>query len=239
MARTPTRLYVTDDLTAGQSISLPPSQAHYLHGVLRLSPGDSLHLFNGREGEWLAELRDMSKKQARLEVTTQTRPQMPEPGPWLLFAPLKKDRTDFLVEKATELGAAALWPVFTRHTVAARVNQERLRAQVIEAAEQCGRLTLPELIPPLTLNNLERAWDPARPLWIADESRTGTPLKDLDVSAAPGILIGPEGGFAEAELDLLRRLPFAVRVSLGPRLLRAETAALAALAGWQALADDQ
>ncbi|CCQ74723.1 16S rRNA (uracil(1498)-N(3))-methyltransferase [Magnetospira sp. QH-2] len=237
MSRTPTRLHVTEPLSEAAEIILPQAQAHYLRNVLRLAVGDALFLFNGRDGEWRADLRDLGKRQATLALTVQTRPQAPEPGPWLLFAPLKKDRTDFLVEKATELGAAVLWPLFTRHTMTRRVNLERLRAQATEAAEQCGRLTLPEIREPMDLMDLESRWDGSRPLWIADEARTGSSLVQQDLSVPPGLLIGPEGGFAEAELDLMGRLPFAVRVSLGPRLLRAETAAVAALAGWQALTD--
>ncbi len=241
MPRTPTRLFVNDDLAAGATPDLTPAQARYLGGVLRLSAGDPVALFNGRDGEWRAVLTTLDRKRGRVVVGARTRSQAAEEGPWLLFAPLKKDRTDFLAEKAVELGASVLWPVRTRHTQSGRVNLGRLRAQCVEAAEQCGRLTLPGLRDPCDLGAALAAWVPARPLVAADESGAGRPTADwLDghLGPPPGLLIGPEGGFGDGELDGLDALPFAVRVSLGPRLLRAETAAVAALAAWQARRGD-
>lgn len=239
---TKARLYVAAPLAAGEAVDLPPAQAHYLVHVLRLAPGDGVALFNGRDGEWRAEVAGLAKNRCRLELAAPLRPQVAEPDVWLAFAPLKKDRTDFLVEKATELGAARLLPVFTRHTAAGRVNLERLAAQATEAAEQCERLSVPEVAEPVTLEKLLASWPADRPLFVPDETGGGEPLPHV-LAARPGLaawgfLVGPEGGFAATELDALARLPFAVRVGLGPRILRAETAALAALALGQAALGD-
>ncbi len=241
MSRTPTRLHVAADLRPGAVIDLTPAQTHYLGGVLRLAVGDSVGLFNGRDGDWTAILTVLDRRRGAAEAVRQTRPQREETGPWLLFAPLKKDRTDFLIEKAVEMGASVLWPVRTRHTQAGRINMDRLRARIVEAAEQCGRPGLPDLRDPATLESMLAAWDPARPLAVADESGSGRPFAAWIAGHAgppPGLLIGPEGGFADAELDDLAGLPFVVRIFLGPRLLRAETAAVAGLACWQSLGGD-
>jgi 16S rRNA (uracil1498-N3)-methyltransferase len=241
------RLFVEEALAADALLSLGGAQANYLVNVMRVHPGDTLLLFNGRDGEWQAEVAQARRQACTLSVVRQIRPQHAEPGPWLLFAPIKKTAVDFIVEKATELGAARLWPVFTLRTAASRVNLERLRAHAIEASEQCERLTVPVIEPPFPLADLAGRWPADRTLLVLDEHGGGAPIADIlqpDTLAArrwdhpPGILAGPEGGLAASELDALARLPFVTRVTLGPRILRAETAALAALACWQALAGD-
>lgn len=235
-----TRLHVDAPLAAGGTAPLGPDQSHYLKNVLRLGPGEGVALFNGRDGEWRAEIAAVSKKSAELAVIEQTRPQRPEPDVWLAFAPIKRARIDFVAQKATELGASLLWPVMTRHTMVDRVNTERLRANAVEAAEQSDRLTVPDVRDPARLEALIEAWPEDRALILADETG-GPPIADVlalhraRAITSAGFLIGPEGGFAEPELDRLRKLPFVTSVSLGARLLRADTAALAVLAIWQAL----
>lgn len=238
-----TRLYVDAPLAGGGTVALGADQTHYLKNVLRLGPGEGVALFNGRDGEWRSEIAAVSKKAAELAVIEQTREQVPEPDVWLAFAPIKRARIDFTAQKATELGASLLWPVMTRHTMVDRVNTERLRANAVEAAEQSDRLTVPEVREPARLDALIDTWPADRALILADETG-GPPIGEVlsayhakSITSA-GFLIGPEGGFAEPELDRLRKLPFVTPVSLGARLLRADTAALAVLAVWQALAGD-
>jgi 16S rRNA (uracil1498-N3)-methyltransferase len=236
-----TRLYVTADLAAGASLGLARAQAHYLERVLRLAPGASVALFNGRDGEWVATIDGFGRGSCSVRVGERLRAQQAEGDLWLVFAPVKRARIDFLVEKATELGASLLQPVLTERTQVERVNLDRLRANVMEAAEQTERLTLPEVRAPLALDQLLATWPGERRLLLCDE--TG---ESPDIAAALGaqsrgawgLLIGPEGGFAQRELDLLRKLPFVCPVGLGPRLLRSDTAALAALAVFQALLGD-
>jgi 16S rRNA (uracil1498-N3)-methyltransferase len=235
------RLYIEADLTAGAAVELSQDQAHYLKNVMRLSEGAVVALFNGRDGEFAARIERFAKRGAGLVVETQTRPQVIEPDLWLVFAPIKRARIDFLVEKATELGASALVPVITRHTIVERLNLDRLRAHAIEASEQSERLTVPTIAEPRALDALLAAWEPSRRIMLCDESGTAPPVADAlsGLSAAASssvwaVLIGPEGGFAETELDGLRKLPFVSPVSLGPRILRADTAALAGLAVLQA-----
>lgn len=238
------RLFVPDPLAAGHALTVTGGQAHYLDHVMRLRPGAPVLLFNGRDGEWLAEVGPRQRHGRTLSVVSTRRPQQPEPGPWLLFAPVKKPALAFLVEKATELGATRLWPVLTERTVAPRLNGARLRAHAQEAAEQCERLTVPEVADPVPLSALAAAWPAGRRLAVLDEHGAGVPIARAAADPHPrtnasmAFLVGPEGGFTAAELDGLSRLPYVVRVSLGPRILRAETAALAALACWQALAGD-
>jgi 16S rRNA (uracil1498-N3)-methyltransferase len=238
------RLFVEADLAPGADLSLDPSQAHYVSHVMRRKTGDGVFLFNGRDGEWSGVVETASRKKCSVAIEGQIRVQAPEPGPWLAFAPVKKKRTDFIVEKATELGATHLRAVFTQHTNSARINIERMRAQAVEAAEQCRRLTVPEIAPPETLEELTNGWPRDRRLFVLDERGAGRPiagaLRDLRTNAGGlpqdcGFLIGPEGGFAAAELDALGKLDFVTSLDLGPRILRAETAALAALACWQAV----
>jgi 16S rRNA (uracil1498-N3)-methyltransferase len=241
-ARPRTRLFVAADLTAGTSVGLPASQAHYVRSVLRLEAGAPVALFNGRDGEWLGRLDAVGKGWCSVAVEMRSREQTAEPDLWLVFAPVKRARIDYIAEKATELGVSALLPVITERTVVDRVNTERLLANAIEAAEQTERLTVPEVRPPERLGALLRSWPVSRRLILCDESGRAPPLAEVAAglpSDAPlAILVGPEGGFAPAELDALRNLPFVNPAALGPRVLRAETAALAALAVVQALLGD-
>lgn len=242
MAYTPvTRLHVDAALRDGAEVALDDKQAHFLKNVLRLGPGATLALFNARDGEWGAEIAHLGKKDGAVRVVARRRPPAPEPDLWLVFAPVKRARIDFLVEKATELGVSEIRPVFTARTIVERVNLDRLKANAREAAEQTGRLSLPEIREPQDLTRLLAAWPAGRALVLCDESGTAPPLLDAvkpRKSAAWAVLIGPEGGFADMELDALRALPFVCAVSLGPRILRADTAALAALALLQASIGD-
>lgn len=219
-------------LAAGTLLSATPAQAHYLGTVMRRGPGATLRLFNGHDGEWEARIVAQSRTAVRLEVTEQRRPQGQEPDLWLAFAPLKRDAIDLVAQKATELGAAALLPVLTRRTVAARVNLDRLAAIATEAAEQCERLTVPRIAPPLPLPDLLAAWPSGRVLFAAVERAAAPPLPPC--RGPCGLLTGPEGGFAPEELDELDRHALVKPASLGPRILRAETAAIVGLALLQA-----
>ena len=228
----PQRLCVADDLAPGATLACNAGQGHYLRHVLRLSAGDTVLLFNGRQGEWRAELLP-GKAPAALIVREQVRPQTGGPDIDYLFAPLKRARLDYMVQKATEMGVARLRPVLTRHTTPDRVNLARMRANAVEAAEQCGLLRLPEVHAPEQLQSVVTGWDVARTLIFCDEAgRAGDPLARLGaLGRGPlAMLVGPEGGFAADERALLSRQSFVVPISLGPRILRADTAAVAALA---------
>jgi 16S rRNA (uracil1498-N3)-methyltransferase len=234
------RLFVEPALEAGASVELDKARSHYLVNVMRLAEGQTVRLFNGRDGEWRASLHG-SRKAAVLEVETCMRPQDGEPDVWMVFAPLKKDRMDFLVEKATELGVSDLVPVMTRRTNASRVNTERLTAQAIEASEQCERLTLPRVHEVQTLAALVDSWPENRVAFVLDEAGSGMPAaqKMAGFAGQPGACIsGPEGGYEKSELDLMQKLPKFEAVSLGPRILRAETAVLSSLAIWQSVCGD-
>lgn len=239
------RLFVDAALTEAGIVELDADRAHYLRNVLRLAPGDAVSVFNGREGEWRAVIETAGKRHARLVVGKMVREQEAEPDLWLVFAPIKRARIDFIAEKATELGVAALVPVFTRYTAMTRVNVERLSANAMEAAEQTERLSVPVVREPVTLEKLLQEWPKDRRLLMADETGSGKPiaaaLGEMDAAAKRSpwaVLVGPEGGFHRDELDLLGKLDFVTAVGLGPRILRADTAALAALSCWQALAGD-
>lgn len=235
------RLCVAGDLAAGAGVALAPGQAHYLTTVMRLGEGAPVLAFNGRDGEWLCHLAPDGRRAASLAVAQQTRPQTAAPDLWLLFAPIKKARTDFVVEKAVELGAARILPVFTRLTNSERVNVDRLQAHAVEAAEQCGRLDVAQMAAPMALDRLLADWPAARRLLFCDESGAGQPIAAVLAAGQPGpwaVLIGPEGGFDAAEAARLRGHPCAVAVGLGPRILRADTAAVAALAIFQAALGD-
>ena len=236
-----TRLYVPDDLSAGASVALDAPQAHYLRNVLRLGRGAPVALFNGHDGEWRAIIESFSKETCTVRLDRRTREQVPEPDLWLAFAPVKRARIDFLVEKATELGVSALQPVLTERTQVERINLDRLRANVREAAEQTERLTLPEVRAPLSLMRAVELWPAERRLLLCDESGISPDIASALHAEQPGVwgvLTGPEGGFTQRELDALRNLPFVCAVGLGPRVLRADTAALAALAVFQSLLGD-
>lgn len=225
------RLFVTAPLHAGAAIAASPAQAHHLGAVMRRAPGDVVRLFNGVDGEWTAVYAPAGKRGAVLHVERVLRPQPAEADLWLVFAPLKRDATDLLVQKATELGVARLLPVFLRRGVAGRVNLDRLAAIATEAAEQCERLSVPPIAPPVDLVMLLQSWPRARPLFAAIERRPGAALR---ACAPAGLLIGPEGGYAPEEVELLLRHPFVRNVTLGPRILRAETAGIVGLALLQA-----
>jgi 16S rRNA (uracil1498-N3)-methyltransferase len=228
MGDTSIRLFVETPLRAETSVPVSEAQAHYLAKVMRLAAGDTLRVFNGVDGEWLARVGAMGKKSVSLLVQTATRPQVGEPDCWLCFALLKRQKTDLVVEKATELGASVIQPVITARTQGDHVNLDRLRAIAIEAAEQCERLAVPKILAPVKLPQLIATWPAGRALYMADERRTA---KLARFTAAPAaLLIGPEGGFTGEELEGIGAHPLVTRVSLGARILRAETAAIAGLA---------
>jgi len=238
------RLFVDTGLRAGDEVRLADERVHYLRDVLRLAPGAAVDLFNGRDGEWRSALTAVGKKQATLTVERQLRPQASGPDLWLVFAPIKRARIDSVVEKATELGVSMLLPVVTRHTAVERVNVERLRAIAIEASEQCERLSVPAVSEPVTLGKLLAEWPAERRMLLCAEAGEARPIAEAlqshgaSAGARWAVMIGPEGGFARSELDALVKLPFVMPVGLGPRILRADTAALAALACWQAILGD-
>jgi len=230
-------MFVRVPLGEGARVELDAGQANYLGNVLRMKEGGELLLFDGASGEWLARIAEAGKKRMALAVERRTREAEGIPDVWLAFAPVKRGRVDWLIEKATELGVARLVPVTTQRTIVERLNLERLRAHIIEAAEQCGRTRLPELAEPVALARFLDQRDPARPLWFADEAG-GEPAASAFKPGAATILTGPEGGFSEDERAAIRAAPNAHPISLGPRILRAETAALAALAAYMAVAGD-
>ncbi|HMN54468.1 MAG TPA: 16S rRNA (uracil(1498)-N(3))-methyltransferase [Sphingopyxis sp.] len=211
--------------------------AHYLLNVMRLKSGDPLLLFDDRSGEWLGVVADAGKKSLTVRIERRTREREAVPDLWLCFAPVKKARLDWIIEKATELGIARLQPVITERTIVERVKRERIEAQIVEACEQCGRTALPELAEPVKLPHLLKDWPAGRTLLFADEEG-GTPLAGLDAPAPAAILTGPEGGFTDRERAALLAVPAVRRMSLGPRILRAETAAIAAVGLWMGLHGD-
>jgi 16S rRNA (uracil1498-N3)-methyltransferase len=231
------RLFVRQPLSEGATVELDAAQANYLGNVLRMSTGAELLVFDGSSGEWLARIAEAGKKRMTLTVERKTREPETMPHVWLAFAPVKRTQTDWLVEKATELGAARLLPVITQRTITERVKLERLESITIEAAEQCGRTRLPDLAEPLPLGKLLEQRDAARTLYFADEAG-GERAADAFTTGACLILTGPEGGFTDHERKAIRAAPNSVAISLGPRILRAETAALAALAAYMAVAGD-
>jgi 16S rRNA (uracil1498-N3)-methyltransferase len=239
------RLYVTAPLTQAAKIDLDQSQANYVRNVLRLPEGAKILAFNGRDGEWETRIAASSRKLVMLAVDKMTRPQEPRPDLHYLFAPLKHARQDYMVEKAVEMGAGLLCPVLTRRTQISRINIERMRAHTIEAAEQCGILSVPDITPPIRLDALLGGWDKNRLLVFCDEDAPlRSPFEILRSCHSPAIpprlavLIGPEGGFEASERQALLKLPNIARLPLGPRILRADTAAVAALALVQATLGD-
>jgi 16S rRNA (uracil1498-N3)-methyltransferase len=233
------RLHVETQLGDGVSVPVDGNPAHYLISVMRVKPDDIVLLFDGRSGEWAARARDIRKRDLILDCISQTKAPEAIPDFWLCCAPIKKGRIDLIAEKACELGVAKLQPVLTRRAVVDKLNLDRLHAHLVEAAEQCGRTALPELAAMVKLDALLRDWPHERHLFFADETG-GAPLTAA-FAAHPGpaaFLIGPEGGFDPAEREAIRAHPRAVPVSLGPRILRAETAAIAATAAWMTLNGD-
>lgn len=229
-ASTP-RLYVDLPLAQDATPVIDGPAAHYLLNVMRMKADDPLLLFDNRSGEWLGTIADAGKRSLTVRIEQQMRPRETVPDLWLCFAPVKKARLDWIIEKATELGVARLQPVITERTIVERVKSERLEAQIVEACEQCGRTALPELAEPVKLPQLLKSWPADRTLLFADEEG-GAPLASVDAPAPAAILTGPEGGFTARERDLLLDHVAVRRIALGPRILRAETAAIAAIGLW-------
>jgi 16S rRNA (uracil1498-N3)-methyltransferase len=234
------RLFVESDLRDAASVELSDDQSHYLLRVMRGRVGDGLRLFNGRDGEWLATIAEVGKKHARVVCERRTAPQIEVPDLWLVFAPIKRTPADYVTQKATELGVRALQPVMTRRTIVTRVNVERMRANAVEAAEQSGRVSVPAIREPVALEKLLASWPRDRKLVFCDEGGDARSIADAlhDAPAPCAILAGPEGGFDPGERELLRAQSFVIPVTLGKRILRADTAALAALAVWQSVKGD-
>ena len=228
------RLFVDEPLGHGAAIALDGPPAHYLANVLRLKAGDGVKLFDDRTGEWLARISEVGRRRVALAVEQQLRDREAPADLWLLFAPIKRGRIDWLVEKATELGIGRLMPVITARTIVDRVKLDRLRAHAIEAAEQCERTALPVLDEPVRLERALADWPDGRPLLFADENG-GAPFAEAVAPGPAAILIGPEGGFTDAEREALSTVAAARPVSLGPSILRADTAAIASIAAWMAL----
>ena len=233
------RLFVETPLEAGSALRIDGPQAHYLLSVMRLKAGDPVKLFDGTSGEWLGIASAIGKRDLTLDVTEHLRAREAVPDLWLCAAPIKKGRVDWVAEKACELGVARLVPVLTRRTVVDRINGDRLRAHMIEAAEQCGRTAVPELGDLTRLDALLSDWPAERALFFADETGGAPALEALRAHPGPAaILIGPEGGFDDTERAAIRALPQAIGIGLGPRILRADTAAAAAVSLWMAAAGD-
>ncbi|HHW33484.1 MAG TPA: 16S rRNA (uracil(1498)-N(3))-methyltransferase [Paracoccus solventivorans] len=238
------RLYIDHGFAPGQPVPLDAAQAHYLGGVMRQPVGAEIAVFNGRDGEWSARLQSLGKRGGELALIAPAAPQVDPPDVWLLFAPIKKARTDFIVEKAAELGAARIQPLQTDHSNTERIARERLQAHAVEAAEQCGGTFVPPVADLVALPRLLAGWDPARRILWADEAladaQAESPVQVLQgLPRGPwAILIGPEGGWSGAERQRLGGLDFVRRISLGPRVLRADSAAVAALTLWQAVLGD-
>jgi 16S rRNA (uracil1498-N3)-methyltransferase len=242
MAEAKIRLFVEHPLGAGQPVPLNSDQAHYLFGVMRLAVGAAVLLFNGRDGEWRAEIVEAGKRGGVLVCAALTRALQMPPDLWLLFAPIKKARTDFIVEKAVEMGVARIMPVQTQHTNSERIRQDRLQAHAVEAAEQCGATYVPEVAELAGLERVLAGWDVGRRILWCDEAMAGGSSALTGVIADRGrpwaILLGPEGGFSDREQARLRAMECVVPIALGPRILRADTAAVAALTLWQAALGD-
>jgi len=235
------RLYVENDLQSGSQIEVASQAAHYLTHVLRLRDGDEILAFNGRDGEWKSRLKPEGKKRLFLEPFEPTRPQPPASGLIYCFAPLKQGRLDYMVQKAVEMGAGVLQPVLTQHTQVPKLGTDRIKANAIEAAEQCGVLSLPECREAIRFDRLIDQWDQTWRLIFCDEGHESDDPLTILQGITPGpvaLLIGPEGGFSESERQTLRKLPFVTAIPLGPRILRADTAAVAAIALVQSVLGD-
>ncbi len=240
MAKTTPRLHVDVHLSSDRDIVLPLEQGHYLVNVLRLKPGDAVAVFNARDGEWLAYLVAAGKKNTAIRCERRTSEAKPPPDIDFLFAPLKHARLDYVVQKATELGARRLRPVMTQRTIAERVNLDRMRANAAEAAEQCNLVFVPDVLEPQKLDSVLNAWLPSRALIYCDETALiADPLEALKPLSSPAaVLIGPEGGFTDEERHRLKSMPCVTPISLGPRIMRADTAAVAAMTLIQAALGD-
>jgi 16S rRNA (uracil1498-N3)-methyltransferase len=240
-----TRLYVDAPLSAKATVEIGADRAHYLGDVLRLKPEAPLRLFNGRDGEWRAALGKLAKSGGKLTVEAKVRAQDAAPDLWLVFAATKRASIDLIAEKATELGVSCLQPIVTQNTHVDRVNTDRLRAIAIEAAEQCERLTVPEVRAPVPFTRLLAEWPTSRRMLACVEAGKALPVAAAlsayaeDTTSPWAVLVGPEGGWSPSELDAIGKSPICIPVGLGPRVLRAETAALAAIACWQAILGDK
>lgn len=239
------RLFVENSLPGDGSLTLDKEQSHYLANVMRLKTGAEVSLFNGQDGEWVTEVTDIQKRAVTLRIVSQAKEQATEPDLWLVFAPIKKARIDFVAQKATELGVSHLQPVYTRRTIVDRVKTERLHANAIEAAEQCERLTVPTIAEPTKLDTLLANWPAERKIMFCDETLSGEPAHialassgNKDKNEPWAIIIGPEGGFDDSESLAIKAHPNTTVVALGPRVLRADTAAMAAISLWQAALGD-
>ncbi|HRM74234.1 MAG TPA: 16S rRNA (uracil(1498)-N(3))-methyltransferase [Paracoccus sp. (in: a-proteobacteria)] len=233
------RLFIDHPLAEGQAVPLTPDQAHYLSAVMRQGPGDEILVFNGRDGEWLTRIERIAKRGGDLVAQAARAPQLDPPDLWLVFAPIKKARTDFIVEKAAEMGCARILPVQTDHTNSERIRQDRLQAHAVEAAEQCGGTFVPAVGDLVALSRLLDGWDSGRRILWADEALVGPAQTLQGLPRGPwAVLIGPEGGWSESERQRLSGMDCVTRISLGPRILRADTAAVASLALWQASLGD-
>lgn len=235
------RIFIPNDLSLGLELSLPEEVSHYLANVMRLQPGDVIGVFNGISGEFDCQITVVRKKQVTVKVLHQSRMFQDVPDIWLLFAPVKKDKTDFIIEKAVELGVKKILPVITDRTIVEKVKTERYVAQAVEAAEQCRRLEVPEILSEQKLSALLAAWPNERRLYFMDESGQGQSASAVfaaEKGKSAAVLVGPEGGFSPAEMQMLRQHPSVQAISLGSRILRAETAVAAALSVWQSVAGD-
>ena len=232
------RLYVEHPLGPAQTLPLSREQAHYLFGVMRLAVGAHVLVFDGAQGEWLAEVTEAGKRGGALRTLEQLRPQQMPPDLWLLFAPVKKARTDFIVEKAVEMGVSRLLPVQTEFTNSGRIQRDRLQAHAVEAAEQCGATFVPPVDEMQKLGRVLDHWENTRRIMFCDETAAGAGRSLPGLQGPWAVLIGPEGGFSPGERDRLHRSEATHAVSLGPRILRADTAAVAALTLWQAALGD-
>ncbi|MDD4555825.1 MAG: 16S rRNA (uracil(1498)-N(3))-methyltransferase [Alphaproteobacteria bacterium] len=234
------RLFINNDLAIGDIITPEEKQSHYLINVMKQREGNQILCFNNKDGEFLAQIVNVSKKSLNLLIQEQTRIFEKSPDLWLLFAPVKKDQTDFIIQKATELGVSKIIPTITRHTISEKVRVERFQAQAIEACEQCRRVDIPEISEALSLEKVLASWNEERKLFYMDETGNGTRIieafsKNNQVSA---ILVGPEGGFDKKELELLKKLVYTQGVTMGKRIMRAETAVAASISCWQAISGD-
>lgn len=235
------RLYTNEELATEKDIILNEEQTHYLKNVVKYAINDTLNCFDNKNGEFSCQIIEYNKKATTIRVLKKIKEYTPCPDIWLLFAPLKKDKTDFVIEKATELGCRKIIPVITQYTNTTNIKTERYIAQSIEASEQCRRTDLPEIESPIAFTKFINAWDPSRTLFFMDETLESLPFSAqiaANNNKKAAILIGPEGGFSKEELNLLRMASFAKGATLGPRILRAETAVAAALSCWQMLAGD-
>lgn len=234
-------LYLPQPFQPSGIVPLEAEQCHYLNNVMRQKTGDTVRVFNGQDGQWDARIVELSKKTGSVQLVIQRRPQRQEPDIWLCFAPVKNAPINTLVQKATELGVSRLMPVITQHTVVTRVNTERLHKIAVEAAEQCERLSIPTIEEPIKLAKLLEGWSTERGLILCDESGQGQPFGQAmvkDTHARHALLIGPEGGFSQSEFEMLRKQPYIIPVGMGPRILRADTAAMAALTCYQSTRGD-